>query len=142
MPNVYQKLKHVLITYEIELVEIMSGFAALCWGIWLINPLLNTFITSDTFDTMAMIAPEWLWGLSMVTIGFAQVESVISHKLARRKISSLILSVMWMFITTIFLYSNIASTAGIIYGTFAFFTAWSYLRLSQRVEIKSKFSKH
>lgn len=142
MQTMYGQLKHALITYEIELVEIMSGFAALCWGIWLVNPAFNTFATSTTFDNMAMLAPEWLWGMCMLAIGIAQVESVISHTLKRRKMSSLILSIMWMFITTIFLYSNIASTAGVIYGTFAFFTAWSYLRLSQRVEIKSKFSKH
>lgn len=142
MKNVYAKLKHALVTYEIELVEIMSGIAAVSWGVWLINPALDTFITSYTFYTMAAVAPEWLWGTCMIVIGVAQVESVISHKLVRRKVSSLMLSIMWMFISAVFLYANVASTAGVIYSVFAFFTAWSYLRLSQRVEIRSRFFKH
>lgn len=141
MQIAYQKLKHALISYEIELVEIMSGIAAVCWGLWLINPLFVTFDSSQTFYAMAMLAPEWMWGWAMLVIGFFQVESVITHSLSRRKKTSLILSIMWIFITAIFAYANVRSTAIAIYGTFAFFTVWSYLRLSQRVEITSKFSK-
>lgn len=136
-----RKIVKAMITYEIELVEIMSGIAAFSWGLWLINPAFNSFASTKTFDTMAMLAPEWMWGIAMMLIGFFQVESVLSHRLSRRKTTSIILSTMWIFITALFAYANVASTATVIYGTFAFFTIWSYLRLSQRVEIVSKFSK-
>lgn len=141
MSNFIKKLKHAMVTYEIEMVEIMSGIAALCWGLWLANPTLNSFTSSDTFDTMAMIAPEAIWGSAMILVGFFQVESVLSHQIPRRKVTSFLLSIMWLFITILFGVANLASTAVVIYGTFAGFTIWSYLRLSQRVEIKSKFSK-
>lgn len=135
-----KQLKKALITYEIEMVEIMSGVAAVSWGLWLFNPVVDSFTSTPTFNTMAMLAPEMVWGTAMMIVGFFQIESVISHNLARRKVTSMALSVMWIFITALFAIANIASTAVVIYATFAGFTIWSYLRLSQRVEIKSKFS--
>jgi hypothetical protein len=141
MIQIHKKLRHALITYEIELVEIMSGIAALSWGIWLLIPSLDSFQSGRTFEAMAMVAPEWLWGTSMMGVGFFAIQSVLAHNIRLRKMTSLTLSIMWMFITAIFAYSNLASTAAVTYGVFTFFTAWSYLRLSQRVELTSKFSK-
>lgn len=141
MKSMYHKLIKSLITYEVEMVEIMSGVASFLWGIWLLNPVFDSFYSTPTFDTMAQIAPEWVWGAVMCIIGFAQIESTVLHRLNARKVTSITLATMWIFITTLFAYSNIASTATVIYATFAGFTIWSYLRLSQRVEIKSKFSK-
>lgn len=136
-----KKLKDVLVTYDIELVEVMSGFAALTWGLWLLNPIADTFVSSRTFSTMALIAPEELWGIAMVIVGFLQVYSVVVHKLNLRKQSSIVLSIMWLFITAVFAHANHVNTAVAIYGVFTAFTTWSYLRLSQRVEIKSKFNR-
>ena len=134
-----KKIQKALITYDIELVEIMSGVASLSWGLWLLNPIFNTFVSAPTFNTMSSIAPEWLWGFAMFVIGIIQIESVLSHSLRRRKLSSIILATMWIFITSVFAHANISSTGVVIYGTFAIFTVWSYLRLSQRVEIKSRY---
>lgn len=136
-----KKILTVLTTYEIELVEFMSGFAALMWGLWLLNPALQTFSMSASFSSMAMLASENVWGFGMIMIGAAQIEAIISYDLDRRKHSSLILSTLWIFITAMLAHANVASTGVAIYGTFAAFTTWSYLRLSQRVEIISKFSE-
>lgn len=140
MKTFTKRFKDALITYEIELVEIMSGIAAIAWGVWLINPTLHTFQSSDTFATMRLIAPEWIWGVVMILVGFLQVESVLSHKISRRKHTSFMLAVMWIFITALFAHANIASTGIAIYGVFATATVWGYLRLSQRVELTSRFS--
>ena len=130
-----------MVRYDIELVELMSGFAALAWGLWLLNPATDSFLSTPTFDTMKVLAPEEVWGVVMVIVGFFQVYGVVSHRLSVRKHSSIALSIMWLFITAVFAHSNLASTAVVIYAVFTAFTVWSYLRLSQRVEITSKYSK-
>lgn len=134
-------MKKALITYDIELVEIMSGIAAVAWGFWLLNPAFNTFDGSLGYVAMASIAPEYVWSVIMLFVGVMQVYAVVAHKLSYRKRASLALSMMWVFITTMIAISHLASTGVAIYGVFSCFTIWSYLRLSQRVEITSKFSK-
>lgn len=139
MKNLWTQFKHTMTTYDIELVEVMSGIAALAWGLWLLIPPLDSFASSPTYNTMAMIAPEWLWGLAMSFFGSFQVQAAISHTLRSRKIAAITSSVMWLFITTMLAIGNLASTATVIYGVFTVFTVWSYLRISQRVEIRSKY---
>lgn len=134
-------LKKAMTTYEIELVEIMSGVAAICWGLWLINPHFATFVGSKGYAAMAVVAPESAWAVLMLVVGYVQVWSVVAHKMKWRKKSSLTLGLLWLFIATMIGISRLASTGVAIYGVFAFFTLWSYLRLSQRVEITSKFNK-
>ena len=140
MKTIMQKIKKTLITYDIELVEVMSGVAGIAWGAWLLIPMLNTFDLIQSYMAMNMIASEEVWGVAMVWLGFYQVYAVVSHRLAARKRSSLAASLVWLFITSMIAISNLASTGVAVYAVFTFFTMWSYLRLSQRVEITSKFS--
>ena len=130
-----------LTTYDIELVEIMSGVAGVAWGIWLLNPHFKTFHGSHGYVAMSSIAPEGYWGGLMLVVGILLLMGVVTHNIAMRKKTSLFLGILWLFIATMIGISNIKSTGVPIYGVFAGFTLWSYLRLSQRVEIKSKFNK-
>lgn len=116
---------------EIEFAEVQSALALILWGFWLWNPYWQTFASSKSFDAMAYIAPETIWGAAVLVSGTIQIAAFVGeHK--RVRIAACVGGIfLWATITFMFAQANIASTGTPAYALFTLNNLWALLRLAR-----------
>ena len=107
------------------------GVVSMIWGTWLLNPYWNSFASTPSYAALAVLAPEWLAGLAMLTVGVAQILALIFDVRSWRRATALIMVAFWMFLSVTLGYANIASTAGPVYLAFALAEMWAFVRLGR-----------
>lgn len=116
---------------EIEFAEVLSAFALVLWGFWLWNPVWETFASSKSFDGMASIASEEMWGGVMLLLGIFQTIAFVREH-ARMRVAACTGGVfIWATITTMFADANIASTGVPAYTLFTLSNGWALIRLAR-----------
>lgn len=130
--QVATRLRTLFFDYDFEFSEFFVGLFTLLWGLWLLNPLLDTFTSSPSFRAMLELGPEWVWGLVTATIGGLQLAALIADRPQARKHLAMLLVLLWMFVSGTFAYANVATTAAIAYPMIAFCAAWVRVRLALR----------
>lgn len=123
-----QRLHELLMEKDFEFTELFNGAIAFSWGLWLIAPW-STFESSPAFIEMQKLAPEWIWGIIVSLFGGIQLTSLILNWWQCRRKSTLIMFISWVYISYLFITSNILSTTTIIYPFLAFSQVWAYLRM-------------
>lgn len=123
-----QRLRVIVLEYNFEFAELLSGFAAALWGFWLLTPL-NTYGSSPSWRTLAGIAPEWLTGLVVCALGLAQLVALLADLHATRKHVSFAMSLIWTFVAIQFGIANFNTPGWLIYGCLALSAAWAFLRI-------------
>jgi hypothetical protein len=78
MNNLRKRLRYVFMDMDSVQLALISGMAFLMWGLVLVMPY-DTFVTAETFDTMASLADEWIWGMAFMLLGALQVSSVFMY---------------------------------------------------------------
>lgn len=116
---------------EIEFAEVQSALALVLWGFWLWNPHWQTFASSKSFDAMAHIAPEWVWGSVMLAIGLLQIAAFVGEHIKIRVAACSGGAFIWTTITVMFAQANIASTGTPAYTLFTLSNLWALLRLAR-----------
>lgn len=101
--------------------ELSLPLFAVSWGLWLTLPV-ETFASSHTFDAMAQLAPELVWGVFALLVGIVATAMPLLELrglilLKARFYLSMIQAAMWMFIVVMFVQANFSSTATAIYST-------------------------
>lgn len=109
-------------------VEGLSATYALMWGMWLANPLLDTFGGSPTYHSMSFFASEIVWGGWLFGLG-----AIILYFIARRKLHLIAfplatLSATWIFIAIMLARANLSSTGLVSYGTLALYSCLALMR--------------
>jgi hypothetical protein len=108
--------------------EAITALAALAWGLWVLNPWLDTF-DSATFGFMARLAPEPAWALPMIYGGGAALVATAREGYGARRLAMLGVALLWTFWAVAILVSNLATTASAQYAVLAAGAGWAYLRL-------------
>ena len=72
-----------------------NGLSGLLTGTWLLLPI-NTFASTPSYQLLADIAPEWVWGLLFLIFGITQLTSVSLDQVRMRRISSALLALLFI----------------------------------------------
>lgn len=126
----WQWFTRVLRETDPTFAEFQTGFLALLWGLWLLNPHWFVFDTSPSFRAMEQVAPEWQWGGAITAVALIHVCGIAWHSLRLRSVAAALVCLLWIFIAAPIIYANPRSTATIIYPWLAFTAAWTYWRLT------------
>jgi nitrate reductase gamma subunit len=107
-------------------LEYVCAFAAILWGLWVVNPFWNTFdpTKSSVFRSMSEVAPEWVWGLVILLIGILQFVSRRTMNIKFRSISSFLAMFVWITLSIFYLMGNYASPGISMY---VIYTAMNYI---------------
>jgi uncharacterized membrane protein HdeD (DUF308 family) len=104
-------------------LEFLPALYLLMWGMWVLNPWVNSFASSAAFTEMGQLAPEWLWGIVIMAIGLFQTIVVFTENCKLRADAALLSMFTLFSMSMLVFYSNFASTAGITYLVIAI-CAW------------------
>jgi hypothetical protein len=110
-------------------LEMFLAVLSLAWGIVVLNPLANAFQTSISYDSLASLFPEPVWGLVLVVLGAYQLICNLRGIGRYRRPGMYVLSMVWLAIGMLCLTSNINSMAGPVYVAFGLGGLWTFVRL-------------
>lgn len=122
------RIDELMTRKDFEFAEVISGLIALGWAVILLMPW-HTFTSARSFDVMAAIAPEWVWGLLFGWVGITQVGALLLDHHRPRLWSSLGASMAWVFVACVLGYANPYGLALVVYIPLSAGAAWSYWRL-------------
>jgi len=133
--EIYNQVKKILHTVFIvapaELYIFWLSWFAGGWGLILsTNP--EVFNASISYSILRDISTNSLiWFLVYGGVSIFTLYSLLSRKQSLLAISCMLMVMLWFF-TAIALWipSEVFNTGQLVYGTFALFAAWSYLRVS------------
>lgn len=106
-------------TAPIVPMELLVSMISVVWGLWILNPFGDTFPSSPSFRGMALMTPEWVWGLAMMGLGLVRLYALYRSSVVWRARLSVVGWLVWGFISISFALSNLWATATPIYGIFA-----------------------
>jgi hypothetical protein len=96
-------------------LEFLPALYMLAWGIWLLNPWINSFASSAIYRGMSHIAPEWAWGTFVGLVGLYQTLVLFTNRYKLRA-SAALLSMFTLFTMSLLVgFGNFSSTAMISY---------------------------
>lgn len=78
---------------------------------------------------MAYIAPEWSWGLGMVTLGCLSLFGLLANCHTLRVFGTGLTFSAWVFLGAAFMASNRVATSSVIYPLIAAMTGLAFYRL-------------
>lgn len=108
--------------------EFVTSAYCILWGIWLLLPW-DSFSTSEVFRLMANLAPEWVWGIFVLSSGIFHLTAVISNNLKTSLIASLITLFTFTILFVLTAFSNYKATAVVTYFTLLVCSWHSYIEL-------------
>lgn len=114
---------------DFSVAERMMATFGMIWGVWLLNPFVNTFATSRSYTAMAGIAGEFWWGIAGLTLGAFQRATWAYDLRQRRRRSSFLMGMYWLFIAVSFAFSNPEGTGFPIYSLFALYCFYAYVKI-------------
>lgn len=113
------------------IAPIVSALHAIIFGLWLIAPA-KSFI-SPSYDAMAGLAPEFVWGFSVLLVGCFAL--YFSLKGSDRAIAHAFgaLFTLWLFVTVSFALGSLATTAIPTYFCISIFMGLNYLSVRKKM---------
>jgi hypothetical protein len=124
------RLARVLLLGDTAPVSLLLAMLQVAIGGWFLIPWLDTFATGRTYDTMARLAPEWVWGLVLVVSGVLMGRGVLALSTRRYR-----LWVAWwcasVWLVILGAVAHASSFAGIsvaLYAVLAAACGWLYVR--------------
>lgn len=124
-----RRLFGVIPDADTELLELLLGLLATLWGLGLLNPWSHTFVSAPGFSAMALLAPEWAWGVAVAVLGLLQLGGLRGRHPQARRVGALGGLFVWAFVGVMIFRGNWAGLGWIIWGVVATGCAIVYLRL-------------
>lgn len=113
---------------QTAVAEFLMGATAFLWGIWLVNPLWDTFAL-PSFAGFASFGSEMLWGCIYATIGLLVILSSMTKYLRVRQFLAFVQMLMWVFASVGFALVVPENTAVPVYFMLSVISFWLYIRL-------------
>ncbi|MGM7682873.1 hypothetical protein ACSVDA_12040 [Cytobacillus sp. Hm23] len=117
-------------TPQIFAIEIATISLSLYWGVVLLLPW-DTFKSSHSYLAMSEIGTEIEWAIFMTFIGSVQFLSMIINNYNFKRLSLIIATGVWFFVSSMFALSNPVSIAVGTYFIFGCLTGWAYLKVGE-----------
>ena len=96
-------------------LEFLPALYLSLWGLWILNPWVNSFPSSPAFIEMGHLAPEWVWGAVIAVVGLFQMTILFTEKYKLRGVAALLSMFALFSMSMLVFFSNYASTGGITY---------------------------
>lgn len=113
---------------EALIVEYILSLMAITWGLWLCNPRID--FTRNAYEILAIIAPQWGWGLSVAGAGLLLLWSLARNNRCWRKRALFVLMILWAIIALSLGLKNLYTTALFTYIWIAALHSAVWLRLA------------
>lgn len=123
-----RRIHELLVNHDTEPLELWVAVLTLLWGVCLLNPWFATFSTSLTWRGLAVLAPEWVWGLIFLALGVTKVWIVMAAANGPTRYVAMAGFALWFFLTVQFLIYNPAGTGWPTFLMVALANGWIYLR--------------
>lgn len=108
---------------------LFMGFLTFVWGLWLVNPNVDTFDSAPVFSKMAEIAPEGSWGLWAIVLGWATISTTIKKNYDALAVILVGTTWLWSVIAGFMWWGDWTNTAGIVYTFIAIHSCFLYLNI-------------
>lgn len=100
---------------DIRNTEIFLSWYSFMIGLWILNPIVDTFSTAPSFRTLSLL-PEVLWGGTIVITSVIHFVAYIRRLNQIRRIALFTFFMIWFFIALAFFFSNPLGLGLISYG--------------------------
>lgn len=108
--------------------EITTMLISLVWAVCLLTPPSN-FGTSASFDVLASVADEEMWGVLAGLVAVAKLAGIVQGSYAWRRVSALFAMLFWGTVGLALMLANPTGTGAWTYSCIAVSAAWSFLWL-------------
>ncbi len=123
-----------LLCADTRYAELLLGLISFIVGIW-----LCTVNAHQVFPLQKVThhVPE-LWGIALIISGMLKIVGVFRSGMMLRKVSCLVASFVWIFLTCSFYQATLHSVMliGIVTGLMAFYNAVIYIKLSVILKLR------
>lgn len=126
-----KRLSQLMLDYDFEVFEAFNGLVAMLWGGVLLLPV-SSFASGTSYSNMALLAPEWVWGLVLLVFGVAQVWALLLGVRSVRRNVALAMFSVWIFLSVSLASSGQVTTALAVYPSLAFFSFGNYFHITFR----------
>jgi hypothetical protein len=112
------KIKLILYTYHSDLLELFLATQLFLFGLWVLNPWVDTFESSKSYLLMAQFPSpnsrlnEYLWGLTMAVTAGLHLWSLFRDKHKLHRYSLVVSLFFWTTVAIAFLAVNAAAVGG------------------------------
>ena len=129
MKNRFERLAEGVLAPMNPYVSVVLGLLTFCWGLWVLNPAIQTFTRSDIYSEALSFMPEWGWGLWATACGLGILVSIFYGR-TRPMACALGATVWhWFTISGFFWWGDYQNTAGLTYGFIAIYALLAYLNI-------------
>lgn len=123
-----EKLADVLLKPVSEAVTAQLGVYTILWGLWVLNPLVDTFTTAPVYSQLlTFIGLEWVWALSAIFFGVITLMGLAQHAPRPVFLGAGACALYWFVISIFFFMGDLASTGGISTLFLAVLSTYIYL---------------
>jgi hypothetical protein len=92
------------------------------WGLWILNPWLDSLEFGAAHLFLTQVAPEFVWGFFIVALAIGHLFALIQGKLGLYRLMTIMCMGLWIFVAWSFLSGNPALLGIPVYSSFA----WQY----------------
>ncbi len=110
-----------------DLGAFLSAYAV-AWGGWLLLPM-QTFTETPVYATMAVLAPEWVWGILVAGLGLVSLTARHYRWRRVKLVVRLGLGLLFTAMALASLLSSLSSVGGLTFASFAAGNYWLSIRL-------------
>lgn len=125
------QLKTILISSDFIFTEFFNGLCLFLWGAWVASPHWDTFNSTPTYDAMAQLPiSEDGQGIIIMSVGLIVLFGTFYGQRKLRKYATFWATIIWIFISAMFIVANFFSTATVVYPMLALSGIWAYWRIT------------
>jgi len=122
------KLAAILLEPVNEVVTVFLGIYTVLWGLWVLNPLVDTFTTAKLYSAlMAFLPNEILWGSIAVFFGLMTMVALAKRMPKNLFYGSAASALHWGVISIFYFIGDTANTGGITALFLAVLSTYIYL---------------
>jgi len=108
--------------------ELVSAITLILWGFWVSLPV-STFSVGVVYHEMAKIAPEPVWGCTILVVGILKIILMYSKYIRLRIILAILIMGIFSTLSILFLLGSWASVGVPMYISFAIVAWFAYLEI-------------
>lgn len=121
-------------------LEFISALAVFFWGIWILNPFLDTFTLGPMYKYFTSTASEELWGGIVALIGLTQLTFIFTSRMKIRVVMSFINMLVLITLGVFYAVGNIASAFVPVFLVLALCSWFAFIEVVTESHCKGCFT--
>ena len=138
MRKLLDKLAEALLKPVNMVVTGLLGIFTIVWGLWVVNPYVNSFHSAVFSQLISFIPWEWAWGLAAIGAGVLTLLGVIYDKQKTIFLGAEWAAIYWFIISIFFFLGDWTATAWLTAGFLFILSSYIYLNCKVRYDMEKK----